>query len=132
MAGRPDRPMGGPGGPTVQRPGGALFRPPMGRTDMLQQRSEQRRRDEQDLIDIRALLGEYRGAEIDDEALDQFRVVLTEETGALPPTRVVLEAMRLAKSGDPRAIADAVRAYYRRARSRPQAPVRVPAISAPV
>jgi hypothetical protein len=52
--------------------------------------------------------------------METFSHGLQEETGALPPPRIVVEAIKEAKSADPRKIADAVRAYYRRPRPRPQ------------
>lgn len=109
---RPQRPGMGP-----PRPGGP-GRPPLGRTQMLQQRAEQRRRDEQDIAEMRHLLGELRGQEMDDAAMDLFSRALAEETGALPPPRIVVEAIKEAQTADPRKIGDAVRAYYRRPRSR--------------
>ena len=87
---------------------------------MLQQRAEQRRRDEDDIVEMRGLLAEYSdGAEIDDQFMETFSRGLAEETGALPPPRIVVEAMKEAHSAEPRKIADAVRAYYRRPRARP-------------
>ena len=87
---------------------------------MLQQRAEQRRRDEDDLADMRRLLAEFSGQEIDDPFMETFSRGMIEEAGALPPPRIVVEAMKEARSADPRKIADAVRAYYRRPRPRPQ------------
>ncbi|MCA1644412.1 MAG: hypothetical protein LC797_02720, partial [Chloroflexi bacterium] len=122
MAGAPG--MGGPG------------RPPS-RTNMLQQRADQRRRDEDDIADMRQLLAEYSGQEIDDQFMEVFSKGLAEETGALPPPRIVVEAIKESRSADPRRIADAVRAYYRRPKPRPQmatAPVSQqaePAVPAP-
>ncbi len=113
------RPMGGPG------------RPPIGRTQMLQDRAEQRRRDEQDIAEMRRLLGQYRGEEMDDAAMDAFSRALAEETGALPPPRIVVEAINVAKTADARKIGDAIRAYYRRRRARPQ-PAGAPAGRPPV
>ncbi|MGI9145882.1 MAG: hypothetical protein ACR2IK_04935 [Chloroflexota bacterium] len=123
---RPAGPMGprppmrpGMGGP---RPGG----PPMpgrlpSRTNMLQQRAEQRRKDEDDIVEMRQLLAEFGGesAIVDDEAMEAFSRALAEETGALPPPRIVVDAIKEAHSADPRKIGDAVRAYYRRPRPRP-------------
>jgi len=93
---------------------------------MLQQRAEQRRRDEDDIIEMRRLLAEYGGDSVvvDDEAMETFSRALAEETGALPPPRIVVDAIKEAQSADPRKIGDAVRAYYRRPRPRP-------AVSAP-
>ncbi len=99
--------MGGPG------------RPPS-RTSMLQQRAEQRRRDEDDILEMRRLLAEVTGQEIDDNFMEAFSRGLAEETGALPPPRIVVEAIKESRSAEPRTIADAVRAYYRRPRPRPQ------------
>jgi hypothetical protein len=123
------RPAGGPLGPRppfrpglgAPRPGGPL--PPgrgvPSRTNMLQQRAEQRRRDEDDIIEMRRLLSEYGGATVDDEAMEIFSRALTDETGALPPPRIVVDAIKEAQSADPRKIGDAVRAYYRRPKPRP-------------
>lgn len=133
FGGPPRGPMGGPGGPRPpQRPGmGAprpgmapgTGRPPAGRTEMLQQRAEQRRRDEEDIAEMRRLLTDLRGEPADDTFMESFGRALAEETGALPPPRIVVEAIRQSQTADPRTIGDAVRAYYRRSRSaRPQAP----------
>jgi len=122
---RPGAPMGprppfrpGLGAP---RPGGPL--PPgrgvPSRTNMLQQRAEQRRRDEDDIVEMRRLLSEYGGATVDDEAMEVFSRALSDETGALPPPRIVVDAIKEAQSADPRKIGDAVRAYYRRPKPRP-------------
>ncbi len=89
---------------------------------MLQQRAEQRRREEEDIAEMRRLLGQFRGEEMDDAAMDAFSRALLEETGALPPPRIVVEAIRQAESANARRIADAVRAYYRRPRPRPAGP----------
>ena len=106
-------------------PGG---RPPS-RTQMLQQRAEQRRRDEEDIAEMRRLLAELSGREMDDAAMETFSRALAEETGALPPPRIVVEAIKDSQSADARKIADAVRAYYRRPRARPPAPP--PTVGAP-
>jgi hypothetical protein len=98
---------------------GGPMRPPP-RNNMLQQRADQRRRDEDDIIEMRQLLAEYSGQEIDDVFMEAFSRGLAEETGALPPPRIVVEAIKESKSAEPRRIADAVRAYYRR--PRPQRP----------
>jgi len=118
-----------PGGPPMGGPG----RPPS-RTSMLQQRAEQRRRDDEDIAEMRTLLAEFSGQEIDDQFMETFSRGLAEETGALPPPHVVVEAIRESKSADPRKIGDAVRAHYRRPRPRPpmggpppQQPVPTPA-----
>jgi hypothetical protein len=92
---------------------------------MLQQRAEQRRRDEEDIAEMRRLLGELSGQEMDDHAMEVFSRALAEETGALPPPRIVVEAIKESQSADARKIGDAVRAYYRRPRPRP--PVAAPA-----
>ena len=92
--------MGGPG------------RPPS-RTNMLQQRADQRRRDEDDIVEMRRLLAEISGQEIDDAFMEAFSRGMAEETGALPPPRIVVDAIRESRSAEPRNIADAVRAYYR-------------------
>jgi hypothetical protein len=86
---------------------------------MLQQRAEQRRRDEDDIAEMRRLLAEISGQEIDDQFMETFSRGLAEETGALPPPRIVVEAIKESRSAQPRTIADAVRAYYRRPRQRP-------------
>jgi len=86
---------------------------------MLQQRAEQRRRDEDDIVEMRRLLGEYSGQPVDDDAMEIFSRALSDETGALPPPRIVVDAIKEAQSSDPRKIGDAVRAYYRRPKPRP-------------
>lgn len=86
---------------------------------MLQQRAEQRRRDEDDIVEMRNLLSEYGGLPVDDEAMETFSRALTDETGALPPPRIVVDAIKESHSADPRKIGDAVRAYYRRPKPRP-------------
>lgn len=105
------------------------------RTNMLQQRAEQRRRDEDDIVEMRQLLAEFSGVEIDDTFMETFSRGLAEETGALPPPRIVVEAIKEAKSAEPRNIADAVRAYYRRPRPRPATapqPTQAPVVAAAV
>ena len=94
---------------------------------MLQQRAEQRKREEQDIAELRRLLAEHRGEEMDDAAMQQFENSMREETGALPPPHIVVEAIRQAGSADARKIGDAVRAYYRSRRSRPAGPPPAPA-----
>lgn len=141
LGARGPRPLGGaPMGPRPARPGmgaprpggppmsGGQLRPPS-RTNMLQQRADQRRRDEDDILEMRRLLAEFSGQEIDEAFMEAFSRGLAEETGALPPPRIVVEAIKESKSAEPRRIADAVRAYYRRPRPRsaadsgaPQAP----------
>ena len=86
---------------------------------MLQQRAEQRRRDDEDIAEMRRLLAEFSGQEIDDQFMENFSRGLAEETGALPPPHIVVEAIRESKSAEPRKIGDAVRAHYRRPRPRP-------------
>ena len=86
---------------------------------MLQQRAEQRRRDDEDIAEMRRLLAEISGQEIDDPFMETFSRGLAEETGALPPPHIVVEAIRESRSADPRKIGDAVRAYYRRPKPRP-------------
>jgi hypothetical protein len=86
---------------------------------MLQQRAEQRRRDEEDIAEMRRLLAEFSGQEVDDRFMETFSRGLAEETGALPPPHIVVEAIRQARSAEPRKIGDAVRAHYRRPRPRP-------------
>jgi hypothetical protein len=103
---------------------------------MLQQRADQRRRDEDDIGEMRQLLAEYSGQEIDDQFMEAFSRGLAEETGALPPPRIVVDAIKESHSADPRRIADAVRAYYRRPRPRPAPPIgsppqQEPAVPAP-
>ena len=101
---------------------------------MLQDRAEIRRRDDQDIAEMRRLLSEYRGEEIDDAGMDAFSKALAEETGALPPPRIVVDAIKEAKTADARKIGDAVRAYYRRPRPRPPvqaAPPSQPPFAAP-
>ncbi len=94
---------------------------------MMQQRADQRRRDDEDIAEMRRLLGELSGQEFDDAAMETFSHGLAQETGALPPPRIVVEAIRESQSADPRRIGDAVRAYYRRPRPRPaSAPPRTP------
>jgi hypothetical protein len=89
---------------------------------MLQQRAEQRRRDEDDIAEMRRLLAEISGVEVDDKFMETFSRGLAEETGALPPPHIVVEAIRESRSADPRKIGDAVRAHYRRPRPRPPMP----------
>jgi hypothetical protein len=69
---------------------------------MLQQRADQRRRDETDITEMRRLLAEYSGEEIDDKFMETFSRGLAEETGALPPPNIVVEAIRESQSADPR------------------------------
>ena len=88
---------------------------------MLQQRAEQRRRDEEDILEMRRLLAEFSGQEVDDQYMDTFSRALAEETGALPPPRIVVDAIKESQSAEARKIGDAVRAYYRRPRPRPPA-----------
>jgi hypothetical protein len=88
---------------------------------MLQQRAEKRRRDEEDIMEMRRLLGEFSGQTVDDQFMETFSRALAEETGALPPPRIVVEAIKESQSADARKIGDAVRAHYRRPRPRPPA-----------
>jgi hypothetical protein len=85
---------------------------------MLQQRAEQRRRDDEDIAEMRRLLAEFSGQEVDDNFMEAFSRGLAEETGALPPPHIVVEAIKESKSAEPRKIGDAVRAHYRRPRPR--------------
>ena len=96
----------------------------------MQQRAEQRRREEVDIIEMRKLLTEFTGTEADDASMEVFSRALAEETGALPPPRIVVQAIKFAKSGDPRKVGDAVRLYYRKARAR-AATQNAPAAAAP-
>jgi hypothetical protein len=89
---------------------------------MLQQRAEQRRREQEEIAEMRRLLSELRSQEMDDSAMEAFSRALAEETGALPPPGIVVAAIKEAQSADARRIGDAVRAYYRRPRPRPQPP----------
>ena len=98
---------------------------------MLQQRAEQRRRDEEDILEMRALLAEHSGQEVDDQFMETFSSALAEETGALPPPRIVVDAIKESQSADARKIGDAVRAYYRRPRQRPPVGAAPPPPSAP-
>lgn len=136
---RPAGPMGGPRpvrpGLGAPRPGGPMGpgRPPS-RTTMMQQRAEQRRRDDEDIVEMRRLLGELSGQTMDDEAMETFSRALAEETGALPPPHIVVEAIKESQSADARKIGDAVRAYYRRRRPRPAVgppPQAQPSVPAP-
>lgn len=68
---------------------------------------------------MRRLLGEFSGQDIDDQFMETFSRGLAEETGALPPPHIVVEAIKESRSADPRKIGDAVRAHYRRPRPRP-------------
>jgi len=88
---------------------------------MLQQRADQRRRDEEDILEMRQLLAEFSGQEVDDQFMENFSRALAEETGALPPPKIVVDAIKESQSADARKIGDAVRAYYRRPRQRPPA-----------
>ena len=97
-----------------------MFAPPrpVSRTEVMQQRAEQRRREEVDITEMRKLLTELTGVEANDESMEVFSRALAEETGALPPPRIVVQAIKFAKSGDPRKVGDAVRLYYRKAKAR--------------
>jgi hypothetical protein len=99
---------------------------------MLQQRADQRRRDEDDIAEMRRLLAEYGGQEMDDQGMEVFSRALAEETGALPPPHIVVDAIKQSQSADARKIGDAVRAHYRRARPRPpSSPPPQPSVPAP-
>jgi hypothetical protein len=107
---------------------------------MLQQRAEQRRRDDEDIAEMRRLLAEFSGQEVDDQFMEVFSRGLAEETGALPPPHIVVEAIRESRSAEPRQIGDAVRAHYRRPRARapmsgaqqpPQQSQETPPVAAP-
>ena len=113
LAGPPPRPQPGSFAP---RPQPANFAPPPGRSALLQQRAEQRRREQEQEGDVRGALEAVRGEPLDDEGYQQFMNDLAAETGALPPLNVVFEAVRAANSLDVRAVGDQVRAYYRRPR----------------
>jgi hypothetical protein len=119
MGPRRDRPPVG-----APRPGG----PPRvaGRTEMMQQRADQRRREQDEIAEMRRLLGELSSQEMDDAAMEAFSRALAEETGALPPPGIVVAAIKQAQSAEPRKIGDAVRAHYRRPRPRPQPPAPAP------
>ena len=116
--------MGGPRPMGPSGPGGA--RPPS-RTNMLQERAEQRRRDDEAIAEMRVLLGQYSGAEIDDDYMERFSQGMQEEAGALPPPHVVVAAIKLSESAEPQMIADAVRTLNRR--RPPVRPVQPPAAS---
>ena len=128
----PAEQVAGPGrrapvGPRRERPTAGAPRPAgparvAGRTEMLQQRAEQRRREQEEIAEMRRLLSELRSQEMDDSAMEAFSRALAEETGALPPPGIVVAAIKEAQSADARRIGDAVRAYYRRPRPRPQPP----------
>ena len=113
---------GAPPAPRQPAPSGGFvggFAPPVGqsgRSAMLQQRAEQRKRDQEQQGEIRGALESVLGEPVDDDAFARFMGELTVETGALPPLNVVVEAMRLASSADVRAVGDQIRAYYRRPR----------------
>src|SRR5262249_20940873 len=101
-------------------------------TSMLQRRAEKRRRDDEDIAEMRRLLAEYSGQEVDDQFMETFSRGLAEETGALPPPHIVVEAIKESRSAEPRKIGDAVRAHYRRPRPRPpMQPQQQPAEPAP-
>ena len=68
---------------------------------------------------MRRLLAEISGREIDDQFMETFSRGLAEETGALPPPHIVVQAIKEAGSIDPRKIGDAVRAAVVRPRPRP-------------
>lgn len=98
-------------------PGAANGSPrPAGIGKLLERRADQRRQEQSQREEICQQLSRVRGSEVDDVAVTAFLRGLERETGALPPFRVVLEAMRDADSDNPLAVADAVRRYYRRPR----------------
>jgi hypothetical protein len=88
----------------------------------MQQNAVNRRRDEEDIAEMRRLLAEFGGQEMDGDAMDTFSKALTEEVGALPPPRVMVEVIKESKTADPRKLGDAVRAFYRRRRRPAGAP----------
>jgi hypothetical protein len=88
---------------------------------MMQTAAVNRRREEEDIAEMRRLLAEFGGQEMDNEAMDTFSKALAEEVGALPPPRVMVEVIKESKSADPRKLGDAVRAFSRR-RRRPAGP----------
>lgn len=125
--GRPpigNRPPGGPGG---FRPGGPGGPPrqfdgpgrPMGTSDRLRERADQRRRDEELHAELQQVLGGQLGGEPDSAAIDGFMNGLAQEVGALPPLERVIEAIKLANSAEPAKVGGAVRQLYRRPRARP-------------
>ena len=85
---------------------------------MLRRNAERIQREQTDRNDIRQVLSGFAGEELDDAAVETFFSQLGVETGALPPLHVVLEALRSAGNANPVAVADQVRQYYRRPRSR--------------
>jgi hypothetical protein len=93
---------------------------------MLRRNAERIQREQADRGEILQLLAQYAGGEQDEAAVEKFFEELGVETGALPPLHVVLEALKNAGSASPADVADQVRLYYRRPRSRPTpAPVAV-------
>ncbi len=88
-------------------------------TDRLQQRAEQRRREDEQRTQLQDLLTRTTGSEPDGEAFDRFLADLTVETGALPPLDRVIEAVELANSIEPAKVGEQIRALYRRSRRRP-------------
>ncbi len=94
---------------------------------MLQQRAEQRRREQTQREDLRSAYEAVIGEPADDERMTLFLNELTVETGALPPLGIVLEAVRAAATSDVRRIGDEVRAYYRRPRTPTTPPPTPPA-----
>jgi hypothetical protein len=85
-------------------------------TDRLQQRAEQRRRDEELRTNLRQVLATTTGGEVDDETFEKFLADLAVETGALPPLDRVVEAVELAKSVEPAKVGQQIRMLYRRRR----------------
>jgi hypothetical protein len=82
-------------------------------------------REQSDRNEIRQLLTTFKGEDADDAAIERFFAQLAVETGALPPLNVVLTAMQNAGNANPEEVGNQVRLHYRRARSRPAAPVGV-------
>jgi hypothetical protein len=125
----PPRDFGGPprdfGPPRQfgQAPAGqGQFGPPNqfggpGRSEMLQQRAEQRKREGEQREEVRAAVEAIRGGPVDEEALTAFLGELTVEVGALPGLNIVIEALRAAESDDIRKVGDGIRAYFRRPRA---------------
>ena len=114
---RPPAPPGPPGSPAPfgPRPMGPR---PASRSDMLRRNAERIQREQTDRNEIRQILTTYAGEEVDDAAVETFFSQLGVETGVLPPLHVVLEALRNAGNANPVEVADQVRQYYRRPRTR--------------
>jgi len=123
---RRQRPRGAPAGPlpvvgtppsSRPQPAGGPAPRDVGRSALLQQRAEQRKRDTELRELVRIALSEVRTEPVDEQALIQFLDELSIETGALPPLNVVVEALRAAGTDNIRAVGDQIRAYYRRPRA---------------